>query len=160
MWYADAFIHICSKNMGSELRTLEPSVVGVRVKSGPGKSIDYCSAGTCSYRLIYSENSIFSPSGKAGELMSRAAAAVAVGVCYSMVVTGFTRTVCQVHFHFEHGGYSDLDVVYFEARVQLAILFTASLFGVIWISNHFVSEGVGVQFFTAEQHQIMIDIAE
>lgn len=106
----------------------------------------FCFGGT--NRLVHSENSLFSVSGKTGELFSRAAAAVGLGIWYSMIVTGFTRAICQVHFHFEHGEYTDLDVVYFEARIQLAILFTASLFGVIWLSNNFFNDDIDVKFFS------------
>ncbi|CAM6092667.1 unnamed protein product [Calypogeia fissa] len=100
------------------------------------------------YLLVHAQNALLSASAKTGELFSRAAAAVGLGICYSMIVTGFTRAVCQVHFHFEHGEYTDLDVVYFEARIQLAILFTASVFGVIWLSNNFFSDDIDTNFFS------------
>lgn len=83
--------------------------------------------------LFFSEQSIFYGSSQAGFIFWKALAAVSFGMCCSIFVTGFAKTIRQLRFMMSNSKeLSDLEVVYFEARLQITCIFVATLGGAVW----------------------------
>ncbi|KAG6542243.1 hypothetical protein Mapa_016371 [Marchantia paleacea] len=100
------------------------------------------------FLLVYSENAVFSRSSKTTLLFTKVAASVGLGTFYSIIVIYFTSFIRRTTSHFysysRRGESSDLDAAFFEARLQLVILFTASLFCLIFLSNHYIDDDMDI----------------
>lgn len=87
--------------------------------------------------LFFSEQWIFSTSSQAGLVFWKALSSISVAACYSVLVTGLAKTVCELRFMlFGSNHFSGVEKVYFEARLQITCIFVATLVGAIWYSGH------------------------
>lgn len=87
---------------------------------------------------------------KTAPMFWRALLSISLGFFYSIFVTGVTKTASCLRFRvFVKQGFSDIDVLYFEARLQASFLVVACMFTLVWIGTDYEE-----QFDSVTQHFI------
>ncbi|KAL2649554.1 hypothetical protein R1flu_017682 [Riccia fluitans] len=97
------------------------------------------------FSFLHSEIPVFTRSSKTMKLLNKVASAVGLGTFYAVLVVYFTRTTSKLYYH---GESADIDAVFFEARMQLVILLIASLFCLVFLSNHYVDDDMDLSHLT------------
>eukprot|EP00250_Pteridium_aquilinum_P009598 c18783_g1_i2 orf=957-1580(+) len=87
--------------------------------------------------LFFSEQWIFSSSSQAGLVFRTALSSISFAACYSVLITGLARTVCEARsMLYGSNGFSGVEKVYFEVRLQLSCLLMTTLVGAVWYNGH------------------------
>lgn len=81
---------------------------------------------------------------------------ISLGFFYSIFVTGVTKTACCLRYRvFETEGFSDIDVLYFEAQLQASFLVVACMFTLVWIGTDYEEQFESVtQYFIATLQRV------
>lgn len=116
-----------------------------------GKQFDtsLCAFGVMSRFAHHTD--IFSISSKNGRIFWRTLTSISLGFCYSIFVTGVTKTACHLRFGiFETEEFTDIDVLYFEARLQAMLLFMACMLTLVWLGSDYEDQlDTGIQLLIA-----------
>lgn len=87
--------------------------------------------------LFFSEQWIFSSRSQAGLVFRKALNAILFAAGYSVLVTGFARTVCEMRsMLYGSNSFSVVEKVYFEVRLQITCMLMATLVGASWYNGH------------------------
>jgi hypothetical protein len=103
------------------------------------------------WTLFAHHTDIFSISSKNGHIFWRTLTSISLGFCYSIFVTGVTKTACHLRFGiFETEEFTDIDVLYFEARLQAMLLFMACMLTLVWLGSDYEDQiDAGIQLLIA-----------
>jgi hypothetical protein len=116
-----------------------------------GKQFDtsLCAFGVMSRFAHHTD--IFSISSRNGRIFWRTLTSISLGFCYSIFVTGVTKTACHLRFGiFETEEFTDIDVLYFEARLQAMLLFMACMLTLVWLGSDYEDQlDTGIQLLIA-----------
>lgn len=132
-----------------EMGCLQVYAALVGITGGKQFDTSLCAFGVMSRFAHHTD--IFSISSKNGRIFWRTLTSISLGFCYSIFVTGVTKTACHLRFGiFETEEFTDIDVLYFEARLQAIILFMACMLTLVWLGSDYEDRlDTGIQLLIA-----------
>ncbi|KAH7447025.1 hypothetical protein KP509_01G087800 [Ceratopteris richardii] len=87
--------------------------------------------------LLLLEEWVFSSQNQPGNAFRKVLGYISVAACFSMLVAGFSRMICRIHFML-HGpeGFSSIEMLYLEVRVQFTCILLICTLWASWYNGH------------------------